>query len=63
MGSITKDQYGGKFVQEFKSALEKSGKGFETVDVSVGLGQALSVKDEDEMVCFLKMEFEIYKKY
>lgn len=50
MGSVMKDQYSGKFVTEFKAALDKSGKGFENADVSVGLGQVLASKDDEELV-------------
>ncbi len=52
LGSITKETYEGKFITEYKAALAACGKGFEDIDCSIGIANVLSIKDEDEVVCF-----------
>ena len=50
MGTIPKDAYGGKFMAEWKSVLQKAP--LDSVDVSLGIGNLFSIKDEDELVRF-----------
>ena len=50
VGTLAKEVPTGKVVEEWKKALEASGKPIETVDISVGLSALMAVKDEEELV-------------
>ncbi|KAI9199412.1 FACT complex subunit-domain-containing protein [Polychytrium aggregatum] len=49
IGVLTKDQYSSKFYTEWKEALGNAPTKFEQVDISVGIGSVLAIKDEDEL--------------
>ncbi|RKO90481.1 FACT complex subunit SPT16 N-terminal lobe domain-containing protein, partial [Blyttiomyces helicus] len=49
IGVVAKDRFDGKFITEWKSAIEKSGKKFDEVDISGGIATLMAVKDEDEL--------------
>ena len=50
VGSILKDTYQGKFMNEFKNEFKKVESQFENVDVSMGIAHVLSIKDDEEIV-------------
>ena len=50
VGIITKETPTGKLVDEWKKALDASGKVVETADISPGLSALMAVKDDQELV-------------
>lgn len=50
MGTVGKDKFTGKNVQEWTKALESSGKKFEEVEITAALSACLAVKDDEEVV-------------
>lgn len=50
VGTLPKDKFTGKIIDEWKKALENSNKKIEEVDVSAGIASVLAVKDEEEVV-------------
>ncbi|KAG0173480.1 FACT complex subunit spt16 [Apophysomyces sp. BC1015] len=49
VGTIVKDNFEGKNVDEWKQALSSSGKSFESVDIAPAISACLAVKDEEEV--------------
>ncbi|KAI9316735.1 FACT complex subunit-domain-containing protein [Dichotomocladium elegans] len=66
VGTVGKDKFTGKNVQEWNTALEKSGKKFEEVEITAALSACLAVKDEDEvrtMKTASKLSSNVMKHY
>ncbi|KAI7860506.1 FACT complex subunit-domain-containing protein [Circinella umbellata] len=49
VGVVEKDKFTGKNVDEWKKALQASGKSFENVDITPALSACFAVKDEEEI--------------
>jgi nucleosome binding factor SPN SPT16 subunit len=50
VGTLPKDKFTGKFVEEWEAFLTSSGTSFKTVDVSAALAGVMARKEEDEIV-------------
>ena len=50
VGMLAKEAPTGKIIEEWKKALQASGKTVETSDISVGFSALMGVKDENELV-------------
>jgi nucleosome binding factor SPN SPT16 subunit len=62
VGILAKDKFQGKFMAEWEECYKVVKGNFEELDVSPGIAMAMSVKDEEEQVCFLPAiaNIEIY---
>lgn len=52
VGILAKDKFQGKFMAEWEECHKVVKGNFEELDVSSGIAMAMSVKDEEEQVCF-----------
>jgi nucleosome binding factor SPN SPT16 subunit len=51
VGTLPKDKFTGKFVDEWEAFLASSGTSFDTVDVASSLAGVMACKEDDEIVC------------
>ncbi|RUS30293.1 hypothetical protein BC938DRAFT_479592 [Jimgerdemannia flammicorona] len=49
IGTLPKDKFAGKIIDEWKKALESADKKIEEVDVSAGIASVLAIKDDEEV--------------
>ncbi|KAG8825408.1 FACT complex subunit spt16 [Serendipita sp. 401] len=49
VGTLTKEEQSGKAISDYKAALQAAGHNFEGIDISVALGAAMAIKDEEEL--------------